>query len=125
MAGNPQEGPTGDAGSTRGRRSAVSEVLTLVDAVVHGHDHERVGRVQDVYLTDREGELAAVGVRIGRFVPRVVIVPAELLELHEDGSLEVDAPAERIREAPEAPVTGHLRPLDLDAARAALEEGSA
>lgn len=102
------------------RSSAVSEVLTLAAAAVRGSDGVRLGRVEDVYLTDREGELVAVSVAIGRFVPREVLVPVEFLRLDQDGSVTVSVPADAARRAPEPPVTGHLRPADLDEARAAF-----
>lgn len=79
-----------------------------------------VGRVQDVFLADRDGALAAISVEVGRLGSHRVLVPAALLEMGEGGQLRVRAAAERVRSGPEAPATGHVREQELRAAVRAL-----
>lgn len=48
----------------------------LPGAVVRGSDGQIVGRVRDIYLTDRTGELAAITVVDSQLASRNVLIPA-------------------------------------------------
>src|SRR5690625_2554968 len=71
-----------------GRRSMRTRVLP--GAVVRGSDGQLVGRVRDIYLHDRSGELAAITVKPGQLAPRTVLIPAAAIaDLDTEG---VDGP---------------------------------
>lgn len=69
-------------------------------AVVRGSDGQLIGRVRDVYLHDRTGELAAITVQPGQLSSRNVLIPAVAIADPDgpdrsDGSdAPTDAPAE-------------------------------
>lgn len=62
-------------------------------AVVRGSDGQLIGRVRDVYLHDRTGELAAITVQPGQLSSRNVLIPAVAIA-DPDGPDGSDAPAE-------------------------------
>src|SRR5690625_5039433 len=71
-----------------GRRSMRTRVLP--GAVVRGSDGQLVGRVRDIYLHDRSGELAAITGKPGQRSPRSVLIPAAAIaDLDTEG---VDGP---------------------------------
>lgn len=68
----------------------------LPGAVVRGSDDQIVGRVRDIYLTDRTGELAAITVVSGQLASRNVLIPAaaiaELEGREADGDTGPEGP---------------------------------
>ncbi|MCS6711489.1 PRC-barrel domain-containing protein [Brachybacterium sp. EF45031] len=104
----------------RGLTAARPEVLALSAAHVLDQEGRRSGHVHDVYLSDADGRLEAVALRMGWWRPRQVLIPAEALMMDEHGHLRVAAPRARIRRGPEAPVNGHLPRAALDEARVAF-----
>lgn len=120
-----------DGGATREGGSAAPgdptlDPRTIASATVEDEDGRRVGRVLDVYLADRTGQLAAVSVALGLFADHVAVIPADLLSPAARGRVRVAASRERVRtRAMAAPATAHLEPDALAEARRALSEEDA
>ena len=109
-----------------------AEAATLSGVDVVGSDGAAVGRVRDVYLADRDGRIAALGVTRGRLSTTTVLVPAAVVleetlrphtGEHEQGHtapIRLNVLARAARAAEEPPATGHLSPEDLRRAELAL-----
>lgn len=96
---------------------------TIASATVEDEDGRRVGRVLDVYLVDRTGQLAAVSVALGPFADHDAVIPVDLLSPAAPGRIRVAASRDRVRTAAmPAPATAHLEPDALATARRALAE---
>ena len=67
-------------------------------AVVRGSDGQIVGRVRDIYLVDRTGELAAITVAAGQLASRNVLIPAaaiaDLEQRRPDAAADSEGPAD-------------------------------
>ncbi|MGP9693342.1 PRC-barrel domain-containing protein [Brachybacterium sp. AOP25-B2-12] len=96
------------------------DIRALATAGVLDADGRRVGRVHDVFLVDRTGDLAAVSVALGRLSVREVLVPADLLRDAGDGQVQVTVGREALRAGMATPAEGHVEPAGIRAARAAL-----
>lgn len=105
------------AGSDEGARMSMTR---LAQARVVDRQGRRLGRVRDVYLADRTGEVAGVTVALGRMGLREVLVPATLLGEAEPGRVRVDADAATLQRGRPAPATGYAGPDVFEAAAAAL-----
>ncbi|GAB2536666.1 PRC-barrel domain-containing protein [Brachybacterium huguangmaarense] len=101
--------------------ASVPDVRALALAVVHDPRGRHIGRVLDVYLADRTGEVVAASVTTGRLGGRDIVVPVELLASAGHGRVSCRIDRERVRRGMRAPVTAHLRPADLAEARSALQ----
>lgn len=108
-----------DAPSPAGALAAIA-AHALEGRTVVGPDGRRTGRVRDIYLLDRTGELAAVTIEMGHLRPRGVVVPVELLSMDEDGRLRVSVDAEGLRAGLPAPVHGYLDGAALARMRSAV-----
>lgn len=117
-AGSPGGG--GAPGGAEGRLGPGMDLRALASAPVLDADGRRVGRVHDVFLDDRTGELAAVSVAMGRILAREVIVPADLLRLADPGQLQVPCDRDRLRAGMASPDVAHLDPRAIRDARSAL-----
>lgn len=104
--------------SSRAEPSGV-DLRMLASASVVDPAGRRVGRIHDIYLADRTGEVVAVSVALGRLGTRDVMVPIELLTTTGARRVTVDLALEEVRRAPDAPATGHVGPEELVRLRAA------
>ena len=101
-----------------------AEAASLSGIDVVGADDAPVGRVRDVYRTDRTGAVAALAVTRGKLSTRTVLVPTAAIDLptphdpeHErTAPIRLLVPARAAREGQEPPATGHLTPEELRAA---------
>ncbi|UYG17288.1 PRC-barrel domain-containing protein [Brachybacterium huguangmaarense] len=102
-------------------RAPALDPRTIASATVEDEDGRRVGRVLDVYLVDRTGQLAAVSVALGPFADHDAVIPLDMLSPAAPGRVRVAASRDRVRTtAMAAPATAHLEPDALAAARRAL-----
>lgn len=92
----------------------------LAAARVRTADGRRAGRVRDVYLCDRSGDLRAITVAAGRLRSRRVLVPARAIRLAVPPTVELGVDAAMFARAIAAPVTGHASAQLLRDAEAAL-----
>ncbi|GEM_PF-4428430 len=114
------------SGTSDEGRSAALDPRTIASSTVDDVDGRRIGRVLDVYLVDRTGQLAAVSVALGPFADHDAMIPVDLLSPGAPGRVRVAAPRDRVRTtAMPAPATAHLEPDALAEARRALTEGAA
>src|SRR5699024_11402701 len=92
-----------------GRRSMRATVLP--GAVVRGSDGQLVGRVRDIYLHDRSGELAAITVKPGQLSSRTVLIPAAAIARLGDEVAEARGTGPEARGAgADAPTAGNDGP---------------
>lgn len=67
---------------------------------VYDTHYERIGRVDDVFLDERDG-VSYIGVKLGFFGTNSTLVPAELVRVNDLRHLiEIDTDAETIKHAP-------------------------
>ena len=109
-----------------------AEAASLSGVDVVGSDGAAVGRVRDVYLGDRDGRIAALGVTRGRLSTTTVLVPAAVVleetlrphtgehEQEHTAPIRLSVAARAARAVEQPPATGHLSPEDLRRAELAL-----
>lgn len=109
----------GTAPGAVGSSAAPPDPGSLSSAAVVDPQGRRLGRVHDVFLVDRTGEVAALSVAIGRWGGRIAVAPASRFRPAGSGRLVYDPADGPLEDAPDAPATGHLTGEELAALDAA------
>lgn len=83
------------------------ELLRLRNSRVLDLSGEKIGKIGEIFLTDRTQEIAFVTVTLGLLRTREVYVPYELVDVSEEGVV-VQVPREILEQAPRSNALGHL-----------------
>lgn len=90
---------------------------SLRNARVSDGEGRKLGKIDDIYVSDRDQQVTWVSVSLGFLRTVDVLVPIELL-VTRDAAVSVDAPRAIIEDAPRARVSGHLSAADESEVRA-------
>lgn len=90
---------------------------SLRNARVSDAEGRKLGKIDDIYVSDRDQQVTWVSVSLGFLRTAEVLVPIDLLFTRE-GVVSVDAPRAVIEDAPRARVSGHLSAADESEVRA-------
>ena len=93
--------------------STITDPQTLVGKTLYDEDHEKVGKINNVYLDGRSAEPVFATVETGWFGSQETFVPISLTHIEDEGVI-ADAPKAVIKEAPHIDVDRELSPEDQE-----------
>jgi uncharacterized protein (TIGR02271 family) len=87
--------------------ATTTDVQAWIDHDLMGADHDKIGKIDEIYLDRQTGEPKFMTVKTGLFGSKVSFVPIERAHEH-DGHVEVPYAKDQIKDAPKIDADGEL-----------------